>query len=134
MSRANDRLELIVALNCNDPRADETNSFTLKLHETDIWDEALYWKLDKAVIELAARSRKRQLPRKVVGDLVQTFHYIFGRLAYHRMPSDQSSIRDFSVEDCREWAERVEFVFIAAICGHNIDNDAFNKLNPLLQR
>ena len=127
--------EQLLALNCGgDDRDNPARYFAPKLHETDVWDEELYWQLDKCVVELGARYGNKPMPKKIIRDLMHVYNYIHGRLNYHRMACDQSSIKNFSDEDCRSWAERVEFVFTAAISGFSIRNNLCERINPLLSQ
>ena len=108
------------------------DSFTGTLHETGVWNEDLYWPLDKALFAIGEKYRAGARPNILTRALFDLFVYIHGRLAWHRMPSDLSRISGFSDEDCQEWAERVQFAFKAALTGAAVKNEHFDRVNPLM--
>ena len=108
------------------------DSFAGILHETGVWNEDLYWRLDKALFAIGEKYRAGARPNILIRALFDLFVYIHGKLAWHRMPSDLSSISGFSDEDCQEWADRVQFAFKAAITGVAVKNEHFDRANPLM--
>jgi len=107
-------------------------SFISVLHEGNIWDAALFWPVDKALLEIAESYRKTPMPKELVLAIYDFQQYTFGRLCYHRMPSDLSRIDNLSDELCHSWSERLNSATRAAIGGYRIENEHFELVNPLL--
>lgn len=120
------------ALGGAETRLFSEDSFTGILHETGVWNEDLYWRLDRALFAIGEKYRAGARPNILTRALFDLFVYIHGKLAWHRMPSDRSSISGFSDEDCHEWAERVQFAFKAALTGVAVKNEHFDRVNPLI--
>ncbi len=107
-------------------------SFISVLHENEIWDTALYWPVDKALLELAESYRNKPMPKELVLAIYDFQQYVFGRLCYHRMPTDLSKIDNLTDELCHSWSERLSAATRAAIAGYRIENEHFELVNPLL--
>lgn len=107
-------------------------SFISILHEDDIWDAALFWPVDKALLEIAESYRDTPMPRELVLAIYDFQQYVFGRLCFHQMPVDLSSIENLSDELRHSWSERHNFVTRAALGGYTMSNEGFELVNPLL--
>lgn len=102
------------------------------LHEQEIWDHETYWELDKALFEIAEKYRDVQMPRSLVLAIYDLYEYTSGRLCWHRMPSDGSTIENLTDDDCAQHEERLRQVVRAALSGYTLANSGFDLTNPLL--
>ncbi len=108
-------------------------SFLGVLHGKGRWDADLYWPLDKVLFALAEGYAETSMPKKLIEALLDIYSYAYGRLNWHRMQSDRGSVSNLTDATCGEWAERVELVFKAALCGKSVNNTHFQYVNPMLE-
>ena len=102
------------------------------LHRQERWEADLYWPLDGCVMGLAEQFQSEPVPKGVLSALMEIYNHAYGRLCFHRMSDDVSSIANLSNAECFEWSLRVQGVFTAAISSRPVRNDDFELENPLL--
>lgn len=124
--------DLVIWQNVSSHEAYLENSFIGILHEQEIWDNDAYWKVDKALFDIAEKYRDLQMPRELLLAIFDLYEYTFGRLCWHQMPSDGSSIKNLTDEECFLRWERLAPVVRAALGGYSEKNDTFDVINPLL--
>lgn len=107
-------------------------SFVGVLHEAWHWDDALYFRMEAAVVRVGQGYRDRDMPRGLILWLFDTYQYVFGALCYHEMACDAFVIDNLDTDACHDRAERVEAVFRAVIAGYPPPLHVLEPPNPLL--
>ena len=109
-----------------------TGSFVDQLHEQSVWDEAAYWRLDKALYDCHQPGKFSGGDESLIWPVFRIYSYLNVLLRAHVHPADGFVIRDMTEEDFHDWCERFQLTFEGFMKGHMLDNDAFEKINPLI--
>lgn len=124
--------DLIIWENTSSHENYSENSFVYILHEREVWDDDAYWKLDKALCDIADKYRNQQISRELMLAIFDVYQYAFGRLCWHQIPSDGSSIENLTDDECHPRWERLTYVVRGALGGYSLKDNSGDVTSPLL--
>lgn len=108
----------------------DENSFISILHESHVWDEDEYWKLDSAIYELANKYSDDFIPRDIAWPIARIFSYLMMSFEAHHNKNDYFKMKGLDSEQVYNRRERVQLVFEGFFKGEMISNDSFDYCNP----
>lgn len=110
------------------------DSFLGIYHEQQLWNEEEYWKLDKAIYQLAEKHNGKDIPRSIAWPIMRIFSYLMMSIQAHDDSNDGFKILNVDSDSLFNWRERFQLVVEGFFSGKMPANDIFEYQNPLLSK
>ncbi|WP_152004716.1 Imm41 family immunity protein [Desulfoluna spongiiphila] len=109
------------------------DSFIGIFHESCVWDEAMYWELDKEIFDLSLELSGQDIPREISWPLMRIFSFLMMSIQSHYNKNDGFEISNLDEPSLFDWRERLQLVVEGFFSGKMPNNTSFEFVNPLLE-
>ncbi len=109
----------------------DESSFLSRLHEDWEWIDDEYWKLDRAMRQLAIEyDGAESLPRELTWRIMRIFSYGMLVIGCHYDKDDHFKIKNLTTDQLHECRERFQLTFEGFFKGRMTDNNLFEYSDP----
>ncbi|QSX36873.1 Imm41 family immunity protein [Shewanella sedimentimangrovi] len=112
---------------------DWEGSFSERLYEYCEWNVSEFWKLHKALVELAIALRdKNQIDKQLFGRILGIQKSVWSIVAAHFNELDAVKLAGVTDEQLHEFIERFDLAIVGLSTGEVLPESSFDLVNPLL--
>ena len=113
---------------------DWEGSFSERLYEYCEWNSSEFWKLHKALIELAVwLTDKEQIDKRLVGRIIGIQKSVWSMVAAHFNKNDTVKLKGVTDEQLHEFMERFDLAIQGISSGEVLPESSFDLVNPLIK-